>query len=128
MVGMRDAPLLGRRILVVENEPLIAAHYESILMDAGAEVVGPAATVEEATRLAEADRVSAALLDIRLTDGEVWPVASLLMRQSVPFAFCTGYFDMAGISAWPGNPILFKPAQPQLLIRTIADLCTEQEA
>jgi DNA-binding response OmpR family regulator len=120
---MHLVSLLGRRILVVENDPILGLGYEDILIGAGAEVIGPVASVAEAEDIVNENDISAALLDIRLDDGEVWPVARLLARKSVPFAFCTGFFDPNGLQAtWPGRPVLGKPTNPQRLINTLANM------
>ena len=112
----------GHRILVVEDDALIALVYEEILMDAGAEVVGPVATVEEAGKLIVANGISIALLDIRLGDDEVWPVARLLAGKGVPFVFCTGHFDAKTVPAeWLGRPVLTKPARPERVIAALAE-------
>lgn len=122
---MLPAPLLGHRILVVEDDALLALGIDEILRDAGAEVVGPAATVEAAGKYAATNGLSAALLDIRLGDGEVWPVAQTLAGKGVPFAFCSGYYDPTSLSAqWPGRPILTKPARPEQIITALAKMLT----
>jgi DNA-binding response OmpR family regulator len=114
--------LRGHRILVVEDDALLALGYDEILKDAGAEVIGPAATLDEAATLASANgTISAALLDIRLGDDEVWPVARLLAGKGVPFAFCTGHFNSDSLSAdWPGRPVLTKPVMPNQIIAALA--------
>ena len=116
--------LRGHRILVVEDDALLALGYDEILKDAGAEVIGPAATLEEAGMLAAATgTISAALLDIRLGDDEVWPVARLLAGKGVPFAFCTGHFNPNSLSAdWPGRPVLTKPIMPNQIIAALAEM------
>lgn len=120
---MPRALLRGLRILVAEDDALLALGYEESLKDAGAEVVGPAATVEEAGKLAEANGISAALLDIRLDDGEVWPVARLLAGKGVPFAFCTGHFNSSNLPAeWSGRPILTKPTRSNRIIDALAKM------
>ena len=86
-------PLHGRRLLVVEDEYMIAMDMAQALEDLGAEVVGPAASVEDALLLVreEGGRLDAALLDINLQDRRVFPVADALAERGVPFVFATGY-------------------------------------
>lgn len=121
---MNHEPLLGRRILVVEDVAILAYGFEDILKRAGADVVGPALKLEAAERLAEEEEgLSAALLDIRLDGDEVWSVARLLDRKGVPFVFCTGHFDSESLPAeWRGRPLLVKPARAQAIIDTVANL------
>ncbi|MGO9007111.1 MAG: response regulator [Beijerinckiaceae bacterium] len=113
--------LHGRRILVVEDDALLALGYDEVLKDAGAEVVGPVATVDEAGKLVVANGIAVALLDIRLGDEEVWPVAHLLAGRGVPFVFCTGHFDSSTLPAeWSERPVLTKPARPKQIIAALA--------
>jgi DNA-binding response OmpR family regulator len=117
--------LEGRRILVVEDEALIAMFIEDSLREAGTEVIGPAPTVIEALGLISAagvqDAIDAAVLDVGLEDGSVLPVADKLATLDVPFVFATGYED-----AWLGShvraPVLVKPVASGVLIATLSNL------
>ena len=114
------ADLQGRRVLVVEDDALLALVYDEFLQDAGADVVGPAATVAEGGKLAEANGISVALLDVRLGDAEVWPVARILAGKGVPFVFCTGHFSSGSIPAeWSGRPVLTKPVRPTQVVAAL---------
>ena len=77
------------RVLVVEDEFVIALEVEDALRRAG--VVGPAATPEDAARLAPEEPLDAAVLDVELRGGRVFPAADALAHRSVPFVFLTGY-------------------------------------
>ncbi|MDN3721862.1 HWE histidine kinase domain-containing protein [Roseibium salinum] len=81
----------GKRILIVEDEPLIAMELESTLASHGFEVVGPASHVESAIRLIGQERLDAALLDANLGGKPVTDVAEALAEKGVPFAFGTGF-------------------------------------
>jgi CheY-like chemotaxis protein len=112
---VRPASLEGKRILVVEDEVLVSMLLEDELRDAGATVLGPAPSVGDALRLAEAAAadggLSAAVLDINLEGQRVWPVADRLAALGVPFLFATGYgegCDTGGHAA----PVLHKPFDP----------------
>lgn len=83
--------LAGRRVLVVEDEFLIAAVLCDMLEDNAAVVVGPATTVAEAIRLLQEHPVDAALLDMNLNGQWSDPVAEELQRRRIPFVFTTGY-------------------------------------
>src|SRR4051794_18564375 len=93
MAEPRPDALRGRRLLVVEDEYLIAASLARELEGRGAEVVGPAGSVRDALALVEAegDRLDGAVLDINLRDERVYPVADALVARGVPFIFLTGY-------------------------------------
>src|SRR6266702_6234692 len=80
-----------RRILVVEDEFLLAAHIGSILEDDGLEVIGPVGTLSEALKLARDEELDGALLDVNLDGGRVDDVVDILDRRHVPFVFVTGY-------------------------------------
>ena len=115
--------LADHRILVVEDDPLIAMVLADILRDCGAEVAGPAAKLEEATRLATMNGLSAALLDIRLNGVEVWPAAQILADKEVPFIFCSGHFDSHSLpSQWRSRPILSKPVSAKQVVAAMVDL------
>lgn len=81
----------GLRILVAEDNMLAAMELEQMLADCGCETVGPAATVEQALRLAREQRLDGAVLDVNLRDQLVFPVADELARRGVRMIFATGY-------------------------------------
>lgn len=120
---MTEQPLKGQRILVAEDNALLAISMYDILMRAGAEVVGPAGTVQEAEDLAKAERVTLALLDIKLQDSEVWSAARILANRKIPILFCSGHFDQNTLPVeWARHPILVKPARPAHIIERIRDI------
>ncbi len=115
--------LRGKRILIVEDNAIIALHIEDILQEAGAETVGPADTVEYANQLVQDDGLTGAILDIRLHEDEVWPIARQLRQRDVPFLFYSGNFSPGTLPAeWAGTPILSKPAQPWQIVEKLADV------
>jgi CheY-like chemotaxis protein len=123
--GPRPA-LRGRRVLVVEDEALVAMLLEDGLLDAGAEVVGPAGSVAEALGLVErAARdggLDAAVLDINLGGAAVAPVADRLAALGVPFVFATGYGEGCDRSGHAAAPVLAKPFDPDVLVGAIEGL------
>ncbi len=84
---MHDAP----RILVVEDEYLIALELDDQLKAAGYRVIGPVADVDGALKALKADRPDAAVLDVNLAGEWVTPVAQVLQAMSVPFILTSGY-------------------------------------
>lgn len=84
---MHDAP----RILVVEDEYLIALELDTELRTAGYRVIGPAPDINRALDLLKADRPDAAILDVNLAGEWVTPVAEALQAMSVPFILASGY-------------------------------------
>ncbi|MFO1147919.1 MAG: response regulator [Alsobacter sp.] len=87
--------LSGFRILVVEDELLIALALEDILLSLDCQVIGPIGNVAEALQLAQTEPFDGALLDVNVRGQLVYPVAEALMERKVPVIFCSGYSDTA---------------------------------
>ena len=118
---MQSRELAGRRILVVEDDPIIALDLKKILEEAGAIVFGPASTLDKALRLAEDLHFDAAVLDVRLERGDTLPLALRLEGRRMPFLFQT---SDPGIVAglFPGVPVLRKPFPREQLVAQLAGL------
>ena len=113
--------MLGHRILVVEDNALLAMSFDDLLSRAGAEIVGPAATLAEAEYLATTESLTGAMLDIRLNSDEVWSAARILISRGIRFVFCSGHFDSSSLPAeWSQHPVLVKPARPRNIVDTLA--------
>jgi CheY-like chemotaxis protein len=114
--------LRGRRFLVVEDDYAIAKDIARWLEDAGAEVVGPAGTVEDALELVESEAfpLDGAALDINLHGETVYPVADALAARGVPFVFATGYDADVIPEAYAGVPRCEKPVDRAQLARALA--------
>jgi PAS domain S-box-containing protein len=111
--------LQGKRILVIEDEPLVAMDVESSLTAAGCKVVGPAATLERAKLLIEESDCDAVLLDVNLAGQPVDELATLLTRNNCPFAFVTGYGREALPPGFRGAVVLGKPFGADQLLATV---------
>lgn len=99
------------RVLVVEDEPLIAMVLEDWLAELACESVGPAASARAALGLIASTPLDAAILDVTLREGDSFAVAEALRARNVPFAFATGR-GPAGIDArFRDAPVLVKPFQ-----------------
>ena len=100
----------AQRILIVEDEPLIAMMLEDFLEALGRELVGTADSVGDALALVEQGGIDAAILDINLRAGEQsWPVADALAAAGIPFILSTGAGGDSIPEAWRGRPTLSKP-------------------
>ena len=115
--------LQGARVLVMEDEFLIAMALESLLADHGCVVVGPFATVDAGLAEAESGELDAALLDVNLRDGLVSPVAARLLARGVPIILHTSHDNPATLpDALRGLPRLAKPCSEERLTRELAHL------
>ena len=124
----RRSALGGKRVLLVEDNAVVAMLVEDELLGAGAEVVGPAGCVGDALRLVEEaarDRgLSAAVLDIDLAGAAVEPVADRLAALGVPFLFATGYGEARVAGGHPDAQVLHKPFGRRALIDAVAALAS----
>lgn len=103
-------PLSGRRVLLVEDEALVAMLLETILEEMGCVAVGPAATVEDGLAMvADPAPLDAALLDVNVAGQLVFPIAEALKARGVPFVFSTGYSEGGMPEAWRGHATIHKP-------------------
>ena len=93
---MSETHLRNRRVLLVEDEYFIADAMRRGLEEAGAIVIGPAASVRDALALLDSETVDGAILDVKLDDEGVFPVADVLQARGIPFLLATGYntFDL----------------------------------
>ena len=97
------------RVLVVEDQVIFALHVADVVEEMGYEPVGPVGSVAAALPIALDEPLNAALLDIRLSDQTVRPVADVLQRRAVPFAFMTAYTRLHLPPAHRDRPFLCKP-------------------
>jgi hypothetical protein len=114
--------LTGARLLVVEDEPMVALELEAELTDAGAVVIGPVGTVEAAARLIEAEPLDAALLDANLAGRPVDSLAAALAARGVPFAFASGYGRSGLPEGFRDRPLLGKPFGAEALVAVVGSL------
>lgn len=82
---------LQGRVLIVEDEPLIAEMLQEWLTELGCDIAGPAATNEAAFALLQDDGLTGAILDITVPDGVTYEIAKVLQERGVPFVFATGH-------------------------------------
>lgn len=101
--------LAGRRILIVEDESLVAMLLETILEDMGCTPVGPASSIDEGLRLVSSEQLDGALLDVNVAGRQVFPVAEALRERGVPFVFSTGYGEGGLPDEWRGQRTIQKP-------------------
>ena len=108
-------PIAARRVMIVEDEALVALVLADQLADMGISVVGPCSSVAAAKSAALANELDAAILDVNLGGELVYPVADLLAAKGVPFVFVTGYGHESIDRRFAHNPILEKPVEREVL-------------
>ena len=99
----------GCRVLIVEDEMMVAMLVEDMLIDLGFDVVGPAYRLSDGLLLAEREPIDMALLDVNLNGARSFPVAAVLTERGIPFVFATGYGLMGVQAEYPGVPVVSKP-------------------
>ncbi|WP_246401299.1 response regulator [Rhizobium hidalgonense] len=112
-----------RRILIVEDEFLIAMLLEDLLSRMGHHVVACVARVDEAMKFVDQPDIDFAILDINLGGEKSFPVATLLRRRKIPFIFATGYGTEGLADEFRDELALRKPYDPLDLERAIAQAC-----
>jgi DNA-binding response OmpR family regulator len=112
------------RVLLVEDEPMIAFALEDMVVELGYAVVGPAYRLTEALELAAREEFDLAVLDVNLNEQHSFPVADLLRDRGIPFLFATGYAE--GGVGWTGEALVIaKPYGRDQLERALASLLRE---
>ncbi len=119
--------LSALKVLVVEDEALVSMLVEDMLSDLGCTVIGPAAEIEEALRLAGSSDIDAALLDVNLGGRPIFPVADALKARGVPFAFAfaSGYGEAGLSESHRGALVLQKPFREADLRRVLEELAAQ---
>jgi PAS domain S-box-containing protein len=111
--------LQGKRILIIEDEPLVAMDVEASLKRVGCEIAGSAGTIGSAKELISKTTCDAALLDANLGGRAVDEVAAALARRNIPFAFVTGYARDALPSGFRDTLVLGKPFSNEQLLAIV---------
>lgn len=118
--NQHDGVLRSARILLVEDDAIIALDLECMLVEAKAQVVGPAYTLAAAEKLVGTDGLSAAILDVRMGKDTVHPVAAMLAARGVPFVFHSGQEEIAALQVtWPGCAVVPKPSTREQLVSAL---------
>jgi CheY-like chemotaxis protein len=114
-----DPRLQGLRVIVVEDETLVAILLEDMLAELGCEVLWTAHRIPRALDLVAQSTPDAAVLDVNIAGDEVYPVAQALAQRSIPFVFATGYGARGLTESWRDRPIVQKPFQVEHLSRSL---------
>lgn len=117
-----EAKVQGLRVLVVEDEFLMARLLEDVLNAYGCEVVGPVPRLDRAMDAARTETLDGAVLDINLAGEVVFPVAEELLSRDIPFIFATGYSTASLPPRFHETPRLQKPFPMTGLIELMAEV------
>ena len=113
-------PQVGTRVLIVEDDTIIAMTAEDMLDEIGCKTAAIAATVGEALERAEDTEFDIALLDLNLKDEDSLPVARRLREDGKPFIFATGYDGLPPGSGFNDAPVISKPYRIEQLAEMLA--------
>lgn len=120
MNAISDQPLQGARILIAEDDAILAFDLGIVLQKAGAEILGPTLTLSHALSLAQTTPMSAAVLDVSLRNEEVFPAAQALQGRGVGIVFYTGYAAVDQLRRdWPDAQVLTKPTPARVLVEAV---------
>ena len=119
-------PLAGLRILVVEDEYLIAAELEEAVSQLGAQVVGPVGRLQPALELARNNPLDGAILDVKLDAEMSCSVAQELMARGIPVVLCSGYEPEQMPESLRHLPRIRKPFSPKSFRATLTKTFTKQ--
>jgi len=104
------------RVLIMEDEFIVALDLSDTTEDLGFQVEGPYATLTEGQRAIGLNRPDAAILDVQLADGEIYPLADILMQLGVPIIFHSGHADASNLlKRYPNARNASKPCSSQLI-------------
>jgi DNA-binding response OmpR family regulator len=107
------------KILIVEDEALVAMLIEDVLADLGHEVIGIGGRLDQALKLAEEAPADFAIVDLNLNGARTYGIAEVLRRRGVPFIFATGYGADGVEPEWSSVRVLPKPFEPHQLAAAI---------
>lgn len=128
IAGVANVSLAGVRVLVVEDEMMVAMLLEDMLSDIGCSPVGPATRIETALKLIEHGGFDIAILDVNLNGDETYPIADALAARTIPFVFASGYSAGGLRKEYRSIPLLQKPFQKRELERALAAVLNHRPA
>jgi DNA-binding response OmpR family regulator len=119
---MQPHNLAGKRILIAEDEPMIAIDHAALLTHAGAKIVATCATVRGAVDCVRDTAIDVAVVDFVLADGNSEPLQAVLRRRHIPFVVVSAY-PRPLVRTEPDQEILQKPVTPDLLCARVEAIC-----
>ena len=116
-----------RRILLVEDSPVVAPFTQEALTELGCEVVGPAVTMAAARAFAEGEPLDGAIMDVHIRGEKIFAICEILENRGVPFVLTSGYASWQMPDKWVDRPRLPKPYTLDQLEQALATLAPEDE-
>ena len=110
---------MGRRVLVVEDEPMIRLLLDDMLTDIGYTMAAEAGGLDEALNVAKQGEFDVAILDVNLNGQPITPVVDILVERKVPFVFASGYGRRGVPEAYPEIATLQKPFHLETLAQAL---------
>jgi CheY-like chemotaxis protein len=117
--------LTGRRILIVEDQALVAMALEDMLLDLGCIIVGPALGLQTGMEMATDEILDGAVLDINLDEDRSFPIAEILTARAVPFLFATGYGNQGLEPPFETASVLAKPYSLESLKQSLLGILSQ---
>ena len=114
--------LVGRNVLVVDDEDLIVAVMEEMLLDLGCGTIWTAGTIDDALKVLAEHRPHVAVLDVNLGGDSSFRLAQMLADQNIPFVFATGYGRHGVVEPWASRPVIQKPFKLETLATVLGAL------
>jgi CheY-like chemotaxis protein len=124
MFPKSSRPLEGQRVLIVEDDPLLALELTETLAEVGCQIVDVAPGLARALAAAEFHELDLAVVDITLGEEKSFRVAHMLMAREVPFVFATGSRPEGIPPEFARVPALTKPFSPEALQRLLSSVCS----
>jgi DNA-binding NtrC family response regulator len=118
--------LSGRRILVIEDSPVVGPFTAEMLAELGCAVIGPAPNMASARQLIESEDLDAALVDLHIRGERAFALGEMLAAKGVPFIVTSGYADWQMPDEWALRPRLQKPYTIEQVREALERLLVEQ--
>jgi CheY-like chemotaxis protein len=115
------------RVLLVEDEILVAMLLEDMLAELGHTIIGPVARLDKAVEMARSEALDLAILDVNLNGKEAYPVAEALDARGIPLVFATGYGTGGLRVLYRNRPTLSKPFLRRDLVQALAMACPTKQ-
>jgi DNA-binding response OmpR family regulator len=123
MAKSHKPDLQGCKVLVMEDEYLLAEEARMALADCGADIVGPVPDVSRGLELAQNEDLRCAVLDINLRGEQVFPVASELAKRGIPYLYVSGYEPSSAPDGLQPAAHVRKPVDYDELARLVGNVC-----